>query len=112
MFAPDVCQTRPSIRITDPALASQVAALGPRLRAIVDKRSAALTAARSDTFGDKVRAFVGKTFDYMDSIHRQNLARRVVDDLVAGRISHPQAAIRMRDVVARAKGAWMRKKVG
>lgn len=99
-------------RVSDPALASQVAALGPRLRAIVEKRSAALTAARADTFGDKVRAFVGKTFDYMDSIRRQNMARRVVDDLVAGRISHPQAAIRMRDVVARAKGAWMRKKIG
>lgn len=98
--------------ISDPELAAQVAALAPRLAAIVDKRAAALTAARAETFGDKVRAFVGKTFDYADSIRRQNMARRVVDDLVAGRISHAQAAIRMRDVVARAKGAWMRRKVG
>jgi hypothetical protein len=99
-------------QVNDPALASQVASLVPRLNQIIEKRSAALTATRSDTVGDKIRAFIGKTFDYMHSIRRQNQARQVVDDLVAGRISHPQAAIRMRDVVASAKGAWMRKKIG
>jgi poly-gamma-glutamate synthase PgsB/CapB len=81
-----------------------------RLREIVRKRSAALTASRAATFGDKVRAFIGKTFDYMHSIRRQQQAGEVVEDLVAGRISHAAAAIRMRDVVASAKGNWMKKK--
>lgn len=81
-----------------------------RLREIVRKRTAALTASRAATFGDKVRAFIGKTFDYMHSIRRQQQAGEVVEDLVNGRISHAAAAIRMRDVVASAKGNWMKKK--
>ncbi len=81
-----------------------------RLREIVRKRTAALTASRAATFGDKIRAFIGKTFDYMHSIRRQQQAGEVVEDLVAGRISHAAAAIRMRDVVASAKGNWMKKK--
>jgi poly-gamma-glutamate synthase PgsB/CapB len=78
-----------------------------RLDAIEARRAAGLTATRVDTWSDKARRFVGKTFDYLDSIRRQRMARQVVDDLVAARISHSAAAIAMRDVVARAKGAWM-----
>ncbi len=81
-----------------------------RLREIVRKRTAALTASRAATFADKIRAFIGKTFDYMHSIRRQQQAGEVVEDLVAGRISHAAAAIRMRDVVASAKGNWMKRK--
>jgi gamma-polyglutamate synthase len=83
-----------------------------RLREIVRKRGQALTASRQETVGDKFRRFIGKTFDYMDSIRRQHMATAVIEDLVHQRISHAAAAIRMRDVVARAKGAWMTKKSG
>jgi hypothetical protein len=69
-----------------------------------------LTASRAETAGDKFRKFIGKTFDYMHSIKRQSQAREVVEDLVAGRISHAAAAIQMRDVVASAKGNWMKRK--
>jgi poly-gamma-glutamate synthase PgsB/CapB len=81
-----------------------------RLEAIVALRGARLTSHRKVTAGERVRAFIGKTFDYMDSIRRQNMAGVVLDDLVAGRVSHAGAAIRMRDIVARAKGAWMTKR--
>jgi hypothetical protein len=43
-------------------------------------------------------------------MRRQAMAREVVDDLTAGRLSHASAAIEMRNVVARAKGAWATKK--
>jgi hypothetical protein len=81
-----------------------------RLEEIVATRLARLTAHRKASAGERVRAFIGKTFDYMDSIRRQNMASSVLDDLVAGRVSHAAAAIRMRDIVARAKGAWMTKR--
>jgi hypothetical protein len=78
-----------------------------RIAEIEARRAAGLTAQHADTWADKARRFVGKTFDYLDSIRRQRMAREVVDDLVAGRTSHSAAAVAMRDVVARAKGAWM-----
>jgi poly-gamma-glutamate synthase PgsB/CapB len=78
-----------------------------RLRRIVDARATALHARDSQGVAAKVRQFVGVTFDFWDSVRRQSMARGIVADLVAGRISHAAAAIAMREVVARAKGAWM-----
>ncbi len=84
-------------------------ALISRLEEIVATRGARLTARKQASARERLRAFIGKTFDYMDSIRRQSMAGTVLDDLVAGRVSHAGAAIRMRDIVARAKGAWMTK---
>ncbi len=82
-----------------------------RLAPIAARKRAALSAKRARSFGDVARGVIGKTFDYLDSMRRQAMAREVVDDLVAGRISHASAAVEMRNVVARAKGAWASKKV-
>lgn len=95
-----------SPRAGSPAVDAVLARLGP----IVAKKRAALSAKRSRSAGDIVRGIIGKTFDYLDSMRRQSMAREVVDDLVAGRISHASAAVEMRNVVARAKGAWATKK--
>jgi len=78
-----------------------------RLREIVATRTKGLSAQGKASFTSRVRKMIGETLDYLDSIRRQNMARAVVDELVAGRISHAAAAIRMRDIVARAKGQWM-----
>jgi poly-gamma-glutamate synthase PgsB/CapB len=95
-----------SARAGDPAVAAVLTRLAP----IIAKKRAALSAKRSKSAGDLVRGFIGKTFDYLDSMRRQAMAREVVDDLTAGRLSHASAAIEMRNVVARAKGAWATKK--
>ena len=81
-----------------------------RLEGIVATRSGRLTARKAASATERVRAFIGKTFDYMDSVRRQRMAGEVLDDLVGRRVSHAAAAIRMRDVVARAKGGWMTKR--
>lgn len=77
-----------------------------RLRGVVAQRSAALRARRAEGLADRARAVVGATFDYLDSIRRKSAAERVLDELVAGRISHAAAAIEMRTILARSKGAW------
>ncbi len=94
----------------EPALKARLDAVTARLTPIASMRKAALEAKRSRSFGDVVRGVFGKTFDYLDSMRRQAMARAVLDDLVAGRVSHAGAAVEMRDVVGRAKGAWAAKK--
>jgi hypothetical protein len=81
-----------------------------RLEGLVEKKRTALSAKTAATFEDKVRAFVGKTFDYVDSMRRQSRAKEVLEDLIARRISHAAAAVEMRAVVARAKGGWAKRK--
>ena len=95
-----------SARAGEPAVAAVLKRLGP----IVEQKRAGLSSPSRRSIGDVVRGFLGKTFDYLDSMRRQTMAREVLDDLVAGRLSHASAAIEMRDVVARAKGAWATKK--
>ncbi len=95
-----------------PERAAAFDAVLARLAILVEKKRAALSAKRSRTTGDLVRDVIGKTFDYLDSTRRQSMARAVLDDLVAGRLSHAAAAVEMRAIVARAKGAWARKKTG
>ena len=93
-----------------PGLAARIDAVIARTTPIVARRQAALSAKRSRSAGDVLRGFIGKTFDYLDSMRRQSMAREVLDDLVAGRVSHAGAAVEMRAVVARAKGAWAAKR--
>ena len=45
--------------------------------------------------------------DFLDGARRNFVARRVMRDLVAMRISHARAAAVMRDLDARAKGGWL-----
>jgi poly-gamma-glutamate synthase PgsB/CapB len=58
---------------------------------------------RSVGLGERVRRAVRKTFDYLGSIGRQRDAGQVLDQLVAGRLSHAAAATEMRDILSRAK---------
>ncbi len=78
-----------------------------RLRDVVTTRTKKLTATGKVSVTARVRKIFGETFDYLDSIRRQRMARDVVTALVAGRMSHAMAAVRMREIVARAKGQWM-----
>jgi gamma-polyglutamate synthase len=84
----------------------QTRAVLSRIEGLVEAKTRALSATRSRTAVDVVRGVIGKTFDYLDSVRRQRMAREVVEDLVAGRLSHAAAAVEMRNVVARAKGGW------
>jgi poly-gamma-glutamate synthase PgsB/CapB len=85
-------------------------ALATRLTATVRERAARITAgpAKKKSAGEHVRAVVGTTFDSVDAMKRRALAKRVLDALLAGHISHATAAIRMRAILARSKGGWMR----
>lgn len=47
--------------------------------------------------------------DFIDALRRTHRARRLLDDLVAGRISHDRAAVEMRALNARGKGGWLAK---
>jgi len=82
-----------------------------RLQGLVERKETALSAKAATSFGDGLRAVIGKTFDYLDSMRRQSRAKEVLEHLVAGRISHAAAAVEMRAVVARAKGGWAKRKV-
>ena len=81
-------------------------AVRARLRGIAARRSVAIGEKRSRTLADRARLLLGTTFDYLDSVRRQSAARRVLEELIAERISHSAAALEMRAVLARAKGAW------
>ena len=78
--------------------------------AIHDARKAHLEASAHTPFADRARAAVETSLDTFDSITRRGLARRVMRELVEGRISHAAAALRMRAVVARSKGGWMKRR--
>ena len=85
-------------------------AVANRLEQIIALRTGVLAAGRETRIADRARKVVGETFDFLHAIRRRRLAVRVLDQLVAGRLSHATAATRMRDIVARTKGAWMRKR--
>jgi poly-gamma-glutamate synthase PgsB/CapB len=78
-----------------------------RLKDVVATREKKLVRRTSRTFGESVRAAIGKTFDYLDATRRRKMAHTLLEDLVRMRVSHASAAKRMREIVARAKGGWM-----
>jgi hypothetical protein len=78
-----------------------------RLCEVVSAREAKLVARRGRTFGETVRAAIGRTFDYLDATRRRKMAHALLEDLVRMRVSHASAARRMREIVSRAKGNWM-----
>ena len=86
-----------------------------KLRAVVETRRAALAAragggnaSRSARAAAAVKGFVGVTFDALDSMRRQKMARELIGELLAGRVSHATAALGMREIVARTKGGWLK----
>ncbi len=85
-----------------------------KLRTLVETRRAALEASAGGTTsaGERVKGalkrFIGVTFDAFDSMRRQRMARELIAELIAGRISHATAALGMRDIVARSKGGWLK----
>jgi hypothetical protein len=40
-------------------------------------------------------------------MRRQKMARELMAELLAGRVSHATAALGMRTIVARSKGGWL-----
>lgn len=85
---------------------ASLTALARRLEGIHASREAALSAKRGSSLKTTLLRAWGKTFDYLDSMRRQSMAKRVVEELLAGRVSHGAAASEMRTIVARSKGAW------
>lgn len=84
-------------------------AIAKRLRDVIALRTKALAAGSEPRIADRARKIFGETFDFLDAMRRRRLAGHLLDELVAGRVSHAAAARRMRGIVARTKGAWMRK---
>lgn len=77
-----------------------------RLREIVAAREKKLVAKRSRSASEAVRGWFGKTFDYLDSTRRRRMANELLEALITQRMSHAAAAKKMREIVARTKGAW------
>lgn len=78
-----------------------------RLRDVVASRERKLASRRTRSFSEVVRSAVGKTFDYLDSTRRRRMANELLAALVERRISQAAAAKKMREIVARTKGAWL-----
>jgi gamma-polyglutamate synthase len=79
-----------------------------KLREVVAARTQRLTSARTSSILDRLRALTGEMLDFLDAVKRRRLATRLLESLVEGRVSHASAAIAMREIVARTKGAWMK----
>ena len=79
-----------------------------KLREIVESRRPKLNASHASTMATSVKKILGITFDAFDSMRRQKMARELIDELLAGRISHATAALGMREIVARSKGGWLK----
>jgi poly-gamma-glutamate synthase PgsB/CapB len=78
-----------------------------RLQEVVRARSEQVVKRRDTSKADRLRKMVGETLDFADAVRRRRMAKRVMQQLVLGRISHATAALRMRRIVARSKGEWM-----
>jgi hypothetical protein len=101
---------RACARYPDPSLPYEAAR--DRVSAVAAERLGRLNSRHAPAFEDRVRKLVGETLDFADAVRRRRLSARVVDALAKGQISHATAAIRMRRIVARMKGAWMRRSDG
>ena len=56
---------------------------------------------------DRLAALGEGWIDWIDSARRSRMAKSIIDDLVAARISHQRASVEMRKVVGRIKGGWL-----
>jgi poly-gamma-glutamate synthase PgsB/CapB len=85
---------------------TQVEATLRRLEEVAEDRQARLTAGGRE--GSALLTWAEHQLDYLDAIRRRRLAQRVIDDLVAQRVSRDRAALLMREVTQRQKGGWLR----
>jgi len=87
---------------------AEAAATAKQLRGVAHAREQALRTGRRrfSPLGAVLR-LVENALDYLHSIHRRRASRRVFDDLVHRRISHAQAASRLRELTSVQKGGWL-----
>ncbi len=85
-------------------------ALIARLRDVADKRAGRARAKQRRRLADRLRGVVGETLDFIDAVGRRSMADDVQEALLRGHLSHSTAAVRMRDIMARSKGAFMRRR--
>jgi poly-gamma-glutamate synthase PgsB/CapB len=78
-----------------------------RVTAIHEQRRAALSAAGSRSVWSRIATPLEAMLDPIDSMRRRRRAQRVIDDLVAHRISHGRAAKEMRALYDRQGGGWL-----
>jgi gamma-polyglutamate synthase len=78
-----------------------------RVKAIHEQRARALTSVASAGLWSRIVAPLESMLDPIDSMRRRRRATRVIDDLVAHRISHGRAAKEMRALYDRQGGGWL-----
>jgi poly-gamma-glutamate synthase PgsB/CapB len=78
-----------------------------RVKTIHAQRRAALTSAASRSLWSRIATPLESMLDPLDSMRRRRRAQRVIDDLVAHRISHGRAAKEMRALYDRQGGGWL-----
>ncbi|MFP2910155.1 hypothetical protein ACLESD_34985, partial [Pyxidicoccus sp. 3LFB2] len=90
-----------------PEEAERMRRLAERARATHEAKLASLRHTGTSTFMQSVTRKVEKVFDYLDSVTRRRLSELLLEDLVAGRVSHARAALETRKLYERQKGGWL-----
>jgi poly-gamma-glutamate synthase PgsB/CapB len=96
----------------DPSLAalkSELASLAQHLARVEIARAARIQGAPTKSRLSRVLDAVEPLVDHLDSVRRSKRAKRIMDDLFDRRVSQGQAAVLLRDLVARGKGGWLAK---
>ncbi len=70
---------------------------------------AGLVSTGKKTRWSRILAWSEGGVDFLDSVRRYRRSQKVLDDLVAQRISHEQAVLEMRAIYDRQKGGWLEK---
>ncbi len=83
--------------------------LRTRLEGVMRAKRDALNARSGGGGWRRVRHAFGVWLDHLDAIGRRRRAETILRSLQEGKISHDDAALRMRELVARQKGAWAQK---
>lgn len=81
--------------------------IAAKVEAIWQRRTKALSEQRKAGFADRVAAWGEGWLDWIDSARRSRMAKSIIEDLIASRISHQRASVEMRKVVGRIKGGWL-----
>lgn len=96
----------------DPSLAplkSELVSLSQHLSRVEVARAARIQGAPTKSRLSRVLDAVEPLVDHLDSVRRSKRAKRIMDDLFDRRVSQGQAAVLLRDLVARGKGGWLAK---
>lgn len=81
--------------------------IAAKVEVIWQRRTKALVEQRKSGMADRLAALGEGWIDWIDSARRSRMAKSIIDDLVAARISHQRASVEMRKVVGRIKGGWL-----